>query len=45
MNIIKKIIYGACIIMTCWLVISYVDVVIFNLDGGVSSHWWNMFNL
>lgn len=44
-NIIKGLFYGSCILFVSWFVISYLDIVLFNLEGGSSSHWWNLFNL
>lgn len=42
MNIIKKLLFSSCVLFVLWFVISYLDIVIYNLDGG-SDHMWNMF--
>ena len=41
-KILKMVGYSAVILFLAWFVISYIDILAYNLDGG-SDHMWNIF--
>lgn len=41
-KIIKALFRSVIFIFLFWFIVSYIDIVIYNLDGG-SDHMWNLF--
>ena len=45
MKILNKIIYIVSILFLLWIILSYFDVILHNLDEEPIYHGWNFFKL